>query len=607
MKLRLIQLCSIVAVLVLVACAPAAPAVPAQEPAAPAAEEAAEAPAAEEAAEAPAAEEAAQAPEQLPRNETLYIAGWKWGALTTFNPLNSGPDWPSNGGNTTMVILYETLFTFNLLTGGLDPLLASEINFTDETTAEITMQEGTHWQDGEPLTTDDVLYTFELGKKYDDLQFSSWWDYVSEMTAADGKIQIKLNPEQINPGIVKDLLVQTRIIPKHIWEEREQSGESLAQFVDREPVGSGPYKVLSVAPERIALVRDDNYWGKEIFGTPAPKYLVHPIFESNDSGNLAFQNGEVDLSQQFAPQIWQMWEDKGLPVGTWYKEEPYYVPGSIPMLFVNVHQKGLDNPLVRRALAYSINYPQIAATAMSRYSSPANASLVVPEGSDKPYFNAELAQQNGWEYNPERAVEILEQEVGATKGEDGVYVLPDGTRLGPYRAQTPYGWTDWNTAIELVAQSANEVGFDVKSDFPEFPVLDVSVRNGDFDLALWFVAGASPSSPWQRFRDILDNRGVLPFGQTAFWNYGRFEHPDVPALLDEVAATSDEARKVELYTQLDEIFRENVPAIPLMYRPLEFYEFNESVWTGFPTAENPTAPPQQSGSGIQLLYQIKPK
>jgi peptide/nickel transport system substrate-binding protein len=548
------------------------------------------------------------APEQLPRNETLYVAGWKWGALTTFNPLNSGPDWPSNGGNTTMVYLYETLFTFNLLTGGLDPLLAAELNFTDETTAEIILREGTHWQDGQPLTTEDVMYTFELGTKYDDLQFSSWWDYVSEMTVTGERtIQLKLNPEQINPGIVKDLLVQTRIIPKHIWAEREKAGETLSQVVEKEPVGSGPYKVLSFSPERIALVRDDNYWGKAVFGTPAPKYIVHPIFESNDAGNLAFQNGEIDLSQQFAPQIWQMWDQKGLPVGTWYKQEPYHVPGSIPMMFINVHQKGLDNPLVRRALAYSINYPQIAATAMSRYSAPANASLVIPEGSDKPFFNAAQIKETGWEYNPDKAVEILEQELGAQKGDDGIYVLPDGTRLGPYRAQTPYGWTDWNTAIELVAQSANEVGIEVKSDFPEFPVLNTSVRNGDFDLVLWFVAGASPSSPWQRFRDILDMRGVLPFGQTAFWNYGRFEHPEVAELLDQVAATSDEATKVELYSQLDEIFRENIPAIPLMYRPLEFYEYNESVWTGFPNADNPTAPPGQSGSGIQLLYQIKPK
>jgi peptide/nickel transport system substrate-binding protein len=44
-----------------------------------------------------------------------------------------------------------------------------------------------------------------------------------------------------------------------------------------------------------------------------------------------------------------------------------------------------------------------------------------------------------------------------------------------------------------------------------------------------------------------------------------------------------------------------------MYRPLDFYEINEKVWTGFPTSSNPTAPPTFSGAGFLWLYEIKPK
>ena len=42
-----------------------------------------------------------------------------------------------------------------------------------------------------------------------------------------------------------------------------------------------------------------------------------------------------------------------------------------------------------------------------------------------------------------------------------------------------------------------------------------------------------------------------------------------------------------------------------MYRPLEFYEFNETNWTGFPTSENPYAPPMWQGAGIQWLFKLK--
>lgn len=326
------------------------------------------------------------APAQLPRNETLYIAGLQWAAPTNFNPLNNNPDWPGMGRH---LPTFETLFAYNQLTGGLDPLLAKKLEWPNPTTAVITLHDGTKWQDGKPLTPDDVVYTYNLAKTQTDVSFSTLFNYISEIKATgDRTLEITLNPKQINPGMVKDFLVAIKILPKHIWQEREKSGK-LSQVVDLAPVGSGPYKVLNYSPERIALVRDDNYWGKSVFGLPAPKYLVHPIFKTNDVGNLAFQNGEVDLMQQFTPQIWKMWEEKKLPVGTWYNKEPYYVPGSIPILIVNVQKKGLDNPLVRRALAYSINYPLIASTAMSKYSVPANSSLIIPEGGEKALFNAD--------------------------------------------------------------------------------------------------------------------------------------------------------------------------------------------------------------------------
>jgi peptide/nickel transport system substrate-binding protein len=478
----------------------------------------------------------------------------------------------------------------------------------DDTTMEITLQDGTAWQDGTPLTVDDVIFSFELAKTHDDLDYSLFWDYVTEITATgDRTLQIKLNPEQLNIGQVNFWLSQERILPKHVWEERAAGDTPLSQIVDDNPLGSGPYKVLNFTSERVALERYDDYWGNDVFGTPAPKYIVHPIFDSNDAGNLAFQQGAVDLSQQFAPQIWQMWEDDDLPVGTWFTETPYHIPGNIPMLHINMQRPGLDNVLVRRALAYSINYAQIAETAMSRYSVPVQPSLIIPSGGEEKYFDAEQVAELGWEYNPEKARQILEEELGATKGSDGIYVLPDGTRLGPYKVNAVYGWTDWMTAVELVAQNATEIGIEVSTEFPEQPVLYSRRNAGDFDMLIFTHTGASAASPWRRLHDVLDIRGVPPMGENAFWNWNRFDHPDVADLLDQAAAATDVETQKALYSQLDRIFLENIPVIPLMYRPLEFYEYNETVWTGFPNADNPAAPPMQNQAGIRIPFVISPK
>jgi peptide/nickel transport system substrate-binding protein len=556
----------------------------------------------------PAATEEVLPPGQLPRNKTLYLGGYQWGPPSTFNPLNGNPTWPVNGAQTPMVYVYETLLTYNVNTANLDPLLAKSISWTDALTAVITLQDGTKWQDGTPLTTDDVLFTFGLAKTHTDTTFSTFWTYVSEATATgDREITIKLNPDNPNPGMLLGLINIIRIIPKAIWEERAAAEGLISQFVDMNPVGSGPYKIQEATAERIVVVRDDNYWGQAVFGLPAPKYLVHPIFKSNDDGNLAFQDGQLDAMQQFTPQIWKMWEDKKLPVGTWFSDVPYYMPATPVSVYINTSKKGLDNPLVRRALAYSINYESIASLAMSSYSATVQSSLILPTGGEAQYFNADQVKSSGWKYDPLEAKRILEEDLQAKKGNDGVYVLPDGTRLGPYTIQCAYGWTDWMTAVNLISEGAKMAGIDVNTQFPDWPVLFPKMQQGDYDMILWMPPSASPNALWLRYRDILDGRNVPERGTPAFWNYGRFTGEGADALMDQAGATTDPATLKTLFDQLDKIFMDNVPVIPVMYRPSEFYEFNETVWTGFPTSDNPTAPPTFSQAGVEWLYLIKAK
>lgn len=539
----------------------------------------------------------------LPRNETLYIAGHQWGPPTNFNPLAPSPAWPVNGTGSTAPggggYIYESLFLYDIVNGRFDPLLAQGFQWVDAATMRIQLQPGTRWQDGRPLTARDVVFTFELARRFS-LGYSPFWQHVQSVRAVDDRtVEIRLDPARPNRLLVEEYVATVFILPEHIWGPLADRGRSaLIEFENLDPVGSGPYRVDSYNPERIILRRYDEYWGRSIYGMPTPRYLVHPIFRSNDAGNLALRQAEVDLSQQFVPQIWT------LPnVKTWFAQEPYHIPGSIPLLIINVHRKALDNVAVRRALAYAIDYALIARTAMSRYSEPARSSLIIPAGVEARFFNEELVNRYGWRYYPARSVEILERELGARKGSDGIYVLPDGTRLS-FTVQTPYGWTDWMAALEIVSQSARQVGIEVRTEFPQAPVVTSNVQEGNFDMALWYVSGVGPASPWTRFRDVLDDRAAAPIGQQTFQNYGRFSHPDVARLLDQAAQAGSVEELRRIYGELDRIFMENVPAIPLMYRPLAFYEFNETHWTGFPTASDPKAPP---AFYISVLRLVRPR
>jgi peptide/nickel transport system substrate-binding protein len=539
-------------------------------------------------------------PEDLPRNQTLYIGGFWWGTPTNFNPLSSDPAWP-DGAN--LLLSYETLFAYNQLTNGLDPLLASSyVLAPDSSSITVTLQDGTMWQDGELLTADDVVYTYELAQSQPNISYREVYSYITEIqSTGDRTLLITLNDAQLNPGVVMYYLTQIKILPMHIWQPREAGGP-LVDYIDTNPIGSGPYKLNNFSPDSIILFRNDNYWGQAVFGLPTPRYVVHPIYASNDDLIQAFQNGDVDMDMQFIRQIWEL----GDKIGTWYDQPPYFLPGSIPILIINTTKPGLDNPLVRRALAYSIDYATIASTAMSQYSEVVSSSLILPAGGESPLFNPEQVALYGWTYDPAMTYDILVNQLGATMGGDGVYVLPGGTRLGPWSARTVTGWTDWEDAITIVVSNTRTAGFDLYTDFPGFMEVWSKLQVGDFDLCLFYIHGSGTASPWQRFRDMLDDRGVPPIGQPAYWNYGRFSDPAVPALLDQAGAATDPISVKDVYDQLDRIFMDNAVGIPLMYRPGDFYEFNTTYWTNFPTDANPSAPPMFNGAGVEVLYRISP-
>ena len=533
--------------------------------------------------------------------DTLFVAGFQWGPPSSFNPLAPTPAFPTAVRQPQY--LYETLVRFNMLDGSLSPGLGKELQEPDKQTIVVPLQDGTKWNDGSELTAEDVAFTFGLGKTSSGLWYSNVWQYVDSITATDPRtVTFKLKTKPYNPNLVKDYIANVMIMPKAVWSAID--AKNLVKETNLKPIGSGPFKLDKADQTQVNLIRDDNYWGKTAFGETPVKVMNHPIFKSNNDGDLKLESGEIDVSQQFTAQIWKMWE-KGKPVSTWKKEKPYHLPGGIPLLIPNLSKPGLDNVKVRQALAYAINYPNIATTAMSDYSEPANPSLIVPTGFESKYYDQAAVQADGWSYDKEKAVQILEGELKAKKGSDGIYELPDGTKLGGWTLITPTGWTDWNTACEIVAKSATELGIGIQTQFPQAPTMISRMQNGDFDLVMYSYTGVNAASPWVRFRDAMDDRGVAKAGQTAYYNYNRFSHPDVPGLLDQAAAATDDATRKSAIQELDKIYRAEIPVIPLMYRPLEFFEFNESNWTNFPSEANSYAPPMWQGAGISWLFKIK--
>jgi peptide/nickel transport system substrate-binding protein len=534
--------------------------------------------------------------------DQLFLAGFQFSPPTNFNTFAGAPAWPAS--NNVAQYVYETLLRFDIVSGELKPGLAADYKVDGTSSVSMTLQDGLTWSDGTALTADDVLYTFQLGKIDPTLTVASFWVEADDITASGDTITVAINQDRKNVDMILQQLAVQFILPKKVFEKvASETGNKLASWETTELLGSGPYTLEKADQTQIILARNEKYWGQKFYGgLPAPTKIIHPIFKSNEDGNLKFQNGELDVMQQFVPQIWKMWESNK-PVGTYLKDKPYYVPGSMPMFIFNTTRGALADPAVRRAVAFAIDYASIAETAMSGYSGDVQASLIIPGGAEDKWFDGDRAKAGGWSFDKTTAEKTL-TDAGYAKGSDGVYAK-GGQRLGPWKLITPQGWTDWNAALEIVAKNLQAIGIDAATNFPQQAQVTTSVANGDFDMCCWYVSGTNPATPWQRFSDVMSNVELAPLGQTAFRNYGRWTNDQVNDLLEAAAAAPDDGSKKQALTALDDMYRQQAPAIPLMYRPDEFFEFNASNWTNFPTQANNYAPPMFRGAGNDWLFKIK--
>jgi peptide/nickel transport system substrate-binding protein len=554
----------------------------------------------------------------MARNETLFVGGRQWGEPSSFNPLAGWQDWPVNSMN----LIYETLLMYEPLKGELVALLADSHAVTD-TSVEITVNAEAKWNDGKPVTATDVKYTFDLGKKYKSLLQSPVWSYITEVKEEGRKVVFVLDPEKKNALPVLDACVEIRIVPKHVIEPLlTQAKDSIDEFLklklDKNPVGSGPYFLQSYNSEKIVTVRNDNYWGNKVFfggKLAAPKYVVHPIYKSNDHFSVGLQQGNIDVSASFIPRIQ---EKKG--VKAWYDKPPYFVSASIPMLWPNVLHHHLGDVHVRRAMALAVNYKDIRELAVSGYSDPIESGLIFNLGLEQKFFSAEDAKELGASrYDVDAAKAELKAGGYTSVFKDGELVEmrdKSGKKLPTLYIKSPTGWTDWESIVRIAVKGMRAAGIDVREKFVDASLFWGSLYAGDFDLIMFTPpAPPSPSTPWRRFDIVLNSDEWAPEGEKRYKNMGRFNNPKGPGyvarfdeLLKEIPTLKDEAALVKAYRELNALYMKHQPTIPLVYRADQFYEFTEKVWTGWPTAANPFLPPQMPGDrfGTRILWQLKP-
>ena len=516
-----------------------------------------------------------------------------------FNPFTT------NSAPMTGQAVYEPLLIVNPLSGEITPWLAESWAMSDDA-ASLTfhLRPGVTWSDGRPLVAKDVVTTFAVHRAV-----TGGYDYLDSVTA-NNATAVTLTFTRPCSVALQELGSQL-IAPDHVWSAISEP----AKYPNPDPVATGPFtKVTSFQAQSFDLMPNPTYWGNKrqdddvgdstsssATASTADHASVPGIrmlaFAGNDSANLAAVSGDVDWAPQYMADIQTAYIDKD-PT-----HRNYWFPGADSTIqwTLNTTRAPYNDPAFRKALSQAVDRTTICATGMSGYAQPAD-----PTGlgdSFRAWKDPAVAAAPLCTYDKAAAAAALDA-AGYTLGADSKRLGLDGK---PLALTISVGSTssDWVSVAQIIVQNLADVGISATIDSPDWSEVTVALETGTFETAVcWSSLGATP---YTYYEATMSTQKVKPIGTHALENYHRFGDEQATALLSQFAATTDQARQIEICHQIQQRYADQLPVIPLFPGPI-WGAYTDEHFTGWPSQDNPYASlSTRAATTVLILNSLRPR
>ena len=427
----------------------------------------------------------------------------------------------------------------------------------DGLTWTFALRDDATWSDGEELTADDVVHTYE--RVLDGgVEADSWISYlnsVEEVTAPDDRtVELKLK----KPSATLPLL-PIPILPEHVWTDisEEEANTFANEPADGQAVvGSGPFELVegTAGGSTYRFEANEDYWG----GTPHVDEVVYRVFKAEDPAVQALIKGEIDFVHDISPlQVQALQGREGITAqnGTDpYFEEYAFNTGAIDVETgepIGDGNPALKDPKFRHALGYAIDVDRLAEAAYQGAVDP--GQTIVPAFYDD--FHWEPPADEAFTFDLEEAGRLLD-EAGYELGPDGERTMPDGTPIGTLRLIGRPEEKRSINAMDFLKEWLSDLGIKSEVVAMESGKLTDVILEGEFDVFHW---------GWYVEADPDGMLSYMTCDQRGNWSDSWFCDEEYDELYRAQGSELDDERRSEMIHDMQQILWEESPYLVIGY------------------------------------------
>ncbi len=431
----------------------------------------------------------------------------------------------------------------------MQPYAARDWEFSDdglEWTFEL--RDDVYFHDGVQLTADDVVYTYMaiLHPDYTGHRRPTYRSIEDVVAVDDFTVKFILS-EPFAP-LLSNLTLG--ILPAHLFED-QPIGEMRELEVNMQPIGAGPYVFEEWrSGEYMVLTRNPDFF----LDGPYIEQVRIRFYGDEQVMLTALEAGDIDYMGSIPPDdIERVVQEHADRFNFIERQQNGYS-------YIGLKQTDarLSDLRVRQAMTYGIDRQGIVDAVLGGYGTVMNANI-------PPFSWAYNPDLEPYEYNPDKAVQLLEDAGWTDIGDDGIRRNAEGERLS-VECVTNAGNIIRESSLLIAQDNLSEIGFELKPEFYEWSVL----LDQYLDVAMFesYLLGWGLGLDPDAYLFFHSEAGVDEQGNLVGFNDVEYDNSRVDELLELGRTTMDHDARVEIYREIQELLNEELPYVFLYSQDL---------------------------------------